>query len=529
MISDTVHEMIKKITEHLRFSNLIVSFSHSDYMSSLGGTEKVIHEEQMEYAKRGISYVQIYGAIPRENGHQEKPLDQLVGVNVDSVPIGRYTLIQLTLIIQFLQRIKRVYPIALHLHHTMNLSVPGLLYFINVLRTAKVRVFLHDYFTICPEFNLLRNEKYYCGVECEDCDRKGERMPHFLRMKRLFAETNAEFIAPSQVAADVWQKSFPEHAEAIRVVPHQISSECQAPSRQPLGESSNDRPRIAYLGYESMCKGLETWWRLVSNEELTGHYDFFHLGAAGLKMPGVTYVPVSFLDDGPDAMIKALENNRIDIAFLWSIWPETYSFTLFEAFAANCFVITIEISGNIAAQVRTSGRGVVCRDESEVFGLLKEVGGIKELLRDHLSRYSPIGLTFNPELIEKSVESMKPEAYFSYVEKEDLERLREKSSGWHRFIRAMELEKIRTNYIENMLHYIQELEERLPETKQRPIEDYSRVQEKEPVPPLGHVEIPLHRMLDQFAQFLDRYPLLKRAGRAVFRVIYRVQQRKKLK
>jgi hypothetical protein len=529
MRSDSVHEMIKKITENLKFPNLIVSFSHSDYISSLGGTEKVLHEEQMEYAKGGISYMQVYGARSRENGHQEKPLDQPIGVNVDSVPIGRYTLVQLALILEFLQRIKRIHLIALHLHHTMNLSVPGLLYLMNILHTTRVRVFLHDYFTICPEFNLLRNERYYCGVDCKDCDRRGERIPHFSRMKRLFADTKAEFIAPSQVAADVWQKSFPEHVEKIRVVPHQVSFDGQAPSQQPPGKTPNDRPRIAYLGYESICKGLQTWWELVSNKELTRRYDFFHLGAAGLKMPGVAYVPVSFLDDGPDAMIQALQKNRIDIAFLWSIWPETYSFTLFEAFAANCFVVTNEISGNIAVQVRASGRGAICHDEFEVFEMLKDVGGIKEMLRDHANRHSPMGLTFNPELIEESVGCMKPAAYFSYIENGGLEHLQEKSSDWHRFIRAIELEKIRADYIENMLHYIQELEKRLSETKRQPVEeDHSQVK-RGPVRPPGHVEIPLHQMLDQLIEFLGRYPVLKRAGKAVFQAIWRVQQRKKLR
>ena len=53
------------------------------------------------------------------------------------------------------------------------------LYLMNNLRTDRVRVFLHDYFTICPEFNLLPDEKHYCAVDCENCDRKGERMPTF--------------------------------------------------------------------------------------------------------------------------------------------------------------------------------------------------------------------------------------------------------------------------------------------------------------------------------------------------------------
>jgi hypothetical protein len=352
-------------------------------------------------------------------------------------------------------------------------------------------------------------------------------MLHFSLMKRLFQDTKAEFIAPSQVAANIWQKAFPEHADEIRVVPHQISFDGQAPTQPISGKTFDDRPRIAYLGYESMCKGLETWWELVSNKELTGHYDFFHLGAAGLKMPGVTYIPVSFLSDGPDAMIQALKKNRIDIAFLWSIWPETYSFTLFEAFAANCFVVTNEISGNIVAQVRATGRGAIYHDTSEVFEMLKDVESVKEVLRDHAGRHSPLRLTLNSRLIEESVKGMKSEAYFLHLE-EDIERLEEKSNDWDRLVRALELEKMRSDYIENKLIYIQELEKRRSEKDPQPIENHSQVK-RGPVRPPGHVEIPLHQMLDQLIEFLGRYPTLKRAGKALFQVIWRIYQRGKLK
>ncbi len=544
LLAGSLFDRVQKIAGLLESPNVIIAFSHSDYLVSLGGTEKVLHEEQREFAERGISYVQVYGAASNENERVKDPLGQVVGVNVDSLPAGHFSLVQLILILQWLQSIRRLHVTAIHIHHTMNLSVPGLLYLMNVLHDAKVRFFLHDYFTICTQFNLIPDEKHYCRLDCENCESENERIPHYLLMKRLFENTRAEFIAPSQVAADIWQNSFPEHTEKIRVIPHQVHFDVETSSSRPREVTSNDRPRIAYLGYESMCKGLERWWELLSIKELTEYYDFYHLGAAGLKMPGVTYVKVSFLDEGLDAMIHALKKNRIDIAFLWSIWPETYSFTLFEAFAANCFVVTNKKSGNIAAQVRASGRGAVYRDESELVEMLKDVIGVKEMLRNHVSRNSPIGLNFNPQLAEESVERMKPAASFSYVEREDLARLAEGSSDWDRFIHAMEQEKIRADYIEDMLRHIQELEKRLSETSRQPDEDQSRVKtepdrptshdeipfedplqvEGGPVHPPDHDEIPLHQMVDQLAAFLERYPALKRAGRTLFQVIWRVYQ-----
>jgi hypothetical protein len=529
MRSGSVFDRIQKIAKPLRSPNVIIAFSHSDYLVSLGGTEKVLHEEQMEFAKQGISYIQVYGAESNADEVAQDPLGQIVGVNVDSLPAGHFALVQLTLILQWLQSLRRLHVTAIHIHHTMNLSVPGLLYLMNILHDAKVRIFIHDYFTVCTQFNLLPDEKHYCGLDCENCESEDERIPHNLLMKRLFENTRAEFIAPSQVAADIWQKSFPEHAEKVRVIPHQIPFDIETSSSRPRETTSNDRPRIAYLGYESMCKGLETWWKLVSINELTRYYDFYHLGAAGRKMPGITYVPVSFLDDGPDAMIHALNENRIDIAFLWSIWPETYSFTLFEAFAANCFVITNEISGNIAVQVRASDRGAIYRDESELVEMLRDVVGVREMLRNHVSRNSPIGLNFNPQLVEESIDCMKPAAYFSYVEKEDLARLAEGSSDWDRFILAMELEKIRGDYIEELLRHIQELGERLSKTNYI-INILHRIQELEKkLSETNRQSMEDHPVLDQLMEFLGRFPFLKRAGKAIFQVIWRVYQRIKLR
>jgi hypothetical protein len=201
---------------------------------------------------------------------------------------------------------------------------------------------------------------------------------------------------------------------------------------------------------------------------------------------------------------------------------------MFEAFAANCFVLTNEMSGNIAEQVRTSGRGRVLGDESEVFDLLMDVDGVKETLFSHVSRNRSMGLSFNPQLIEESVEYMKPGSYFSYVKKEDLERLCERSSGWSRLVRSIELERIRVDYIENLLQDIQELERRLSERNKQPVNKHVRVKRRQELPP-DHVEIPLHEMLDYLIEFLGRFPTLKRAGKVVFQVIWRVYQRSRIK
>ncbi len=105
-------------------------------------------------------------------------------------------------------------------------------------------------------------------------------------------------------------------------------------------------------------------------------------------------------------MIRALEKHRIDAAFLWSICPETYSFTTSEACAANCFIITNAMSGNIAARVRETGRGIVCRDEAELFELLRDASRLKNLISRNLAENSPLELRFNPQLAEETATAL---------------------------------------------------------------------------------------------------------------------------
>jgi hypothetical protein len=65
-------------------------------------------------------------------------------------------------------------------------------------------------------------------------------------------------------------------------------------------------------------------------------------------------------------MIRAVAENEIDFAVLWSLCPETFSFTSLEAIAGGAHVITSNRSGNIAQIVRSSGKGIVFENETDL-------------------------------------------------------------------------------------------------------------------------------------------------------------------
>lgn len=518
-ICESVYETIQKILGNLRSSNAILAFSNTDYLKALGGSEKVLYEEQMVFEKQGISYIQIHPTIPSEEKWQKGYPDQLVNVNVDSVLAGTFTLVQLALLFRLLLETRRIQLVALHIHHLMNLSVTGLMYFLNSIQVPKVRVFLHDYYTLCSRKDLLSDGRIFCEIDCENCEFQNERSVHFETMKQFFQSIDAEFVVPSFVAADIWGKGFPEHADRVRVIPHQSVQESVTKSGDThleRLESEEYHPRLAYLGYESIVKGLETWWRVVSDETLKKKYKFYHLGAFGMRMPDVTYVPVSFLEEGSNAMVEALRSNRIDMAFLWSLVPETYSFTLHESFAANCFVITNEASGNIFEQIRESGRGVICRDESEMFRLLNDVSGVKDMLLHHFRRNNPVELSFNSRLSEESLVQMKPVSYFSSCSPSDMAQLGNKTPEWERIIRSIELEATRTEHIEKILKSSRSVENSFLDVSEKISEHNGSMGEGLPQ---HSIEAKSHQMLDQVIQFLRRHPLLKSLAKSILSVI----------
>ncbi|MFC1788722.1 hypothetical protein ACFLZE_02260 [Thermodesulfobacteriota bacterium] len=509
-------KMVLRFLANLKFSNFILSFSHSDYLVAVGGTEKVMHEEQAEYWKNEISYVQIHACLPREEEWQKGYINQLVCINVDSTPVGHFTMLQLGLIIEFLQKTGRINLIALQIHHLMYLSVSAIQFLLNTIQVPKICVFIHCYYTVCPLINL---GEVFCEGICTGCEHEEIRSRHYSIIKKFFNRINAEFIAPSHVAAKIWCKSFPEHAERTRVIPHLVARNARVEVRtETCGKrlaSANYRPRIAYVGYENFHKGLNTWWRLVANSDLKDKYQFFHLGAFSIRMPNVTYALVSFLETGLDSMKNALIEHKIDIAFLWSVCPETYSFTLHEAFAANCFVLTNGISGNIAAQIRETGRGIICRNEPDMLHLLNDRQRIKNLLQSHFTQHTPVDFFYNSQLIEESKHYLMPPKHLD-ASAADYSWINYSGND---LLRLIEIETLRADHIQKMGKRIQDLEHMLSIANENleKHEQQNRGQNKS-----VYSESRAHRLLENTIRILGRHPVTERAVKSVWIFIWNV-------
>ena len=80
-------------------------------------------------------------------------------------------------------------------------------------------------------------------------------------------------------------------------------------------------------------------------------------------------------------MSDAVAAEDVDIVLHWPSWPETFSFTTFEALAGTAYVVTNSGSGNVAAAVRQTGRGSILEDDKDLAAFFRD--GRAKALAEH--------------------------------------------------------------------------------------------------------------------------------------------------
>ena len=293
----------------------------------------------------------------------------------------------------------------------------------------RILFYVHDYYTCCIQANLLKNDEEYCGdavldsKKCSDCKIYKEAIDHKKRIERFFAGfERIDVIAPSKVAGDIWRKAYEKYSDNISVVDHLIVD--TVPGSQFSVLSDKDKINVAFVGLGDKVKGWELWkealTRLTADERY--EYNFYHFGQVFEALDGVTQVAVSISKDGPEAMTEKLKEYSINVAVLYSIWPETYSYTYFEAMKAGCFIITNDRSGNIVSQVEKYDNGMVleCTADS-----LKNLFMNPGKLRGEINRFRygmgscNVEITYNTHFAE-SFGKMRNNEIYSNVKSENM-------------------------------------------------------------------------------------------------------------
>jgi GT2 family glycosyltransferase/glycosyltransferase involved in cell wall biosynthesis len=253
-------------------------------------------------------------------------------------------------------------PLRLELHHRLG-HHPAVLDLPARLGIPYER-HVHDYALFCPRINLVGGDGRYCGepdvATCEACVADaGSALEEAIGPADLRARSAAELagavriVVPSADAAARLARHFP--AVRATVVPHEDDS--ALPPLRPPGPPPR---RIGVLGAIGIHKGFDV---LLACARDAARRDL----KLRFVVVGHTHDDARALDTGrifitgpyrAADLPAVLAEHRIDLAFLPSVWPETWCYTLGEAFRAGLAAVAFDI-GAQAERIRRTGRGLV--------------------------------------------------------------------------------------------------------------------------------------------------------------------------
>lgn len=269
-----------------------------------------------------------------------------------------------------------------------------------------VFVYLHDFCTCCLQYNLLKNDQFYCGSaeldkeKCHDCKYYEATKKRKKELKNFFSKIpGVKFISPSLTMKELWTEAYRDYKDQVIVIEHKRLSGQYEGNLQLIKQK--EKIKIAFVGNGLFTKGWQTWIKVVNQLYEEGSaVNFFHFGNIPIEKPYIKHVSVSFLKDGENAMIHALRKYDIHAVVLFSIWPETYSYTYYESFASNCFVITTNNSGNIAKLVQANKNGVILENSTKsLYEFLRD----ENKLRKKINAYRLSGIK-GPENLENNLD-----------------------------------------------------------------------------------------------------------------------------
>lgn len=277
--------------------------------------------------------------------------------------------------------------------------------FVRAVRTERgvpLRLLHHDYFPVCPSFNLIDAKGEFCGIppleRCRDC---APANPHLRRpgtdpFAAVCEEGGAAALAPPFDSADhrrLWQgfldladrhvffsrsslatmrRAFALRDDRVRIIPHLADHVTVSPLPPP---APGPVMRVAVVGGINLAKGaqiLEAMVRLAEGNRLPVCFELFGNIDRLIDSP-------CFHDNGayePDRLAPLVAGRGCHAIFLPSIWPETYCYVLDEVIGLGLPVGVFDL-GAPAERIRHWPNGFVVAPvtpEAALSALLR-VGG----------------------------------------------------------------------------------------------------------------------------------------------------------
>jgi len=269
---------------------------------------------------------------------------------------------------EILERIILTFNINLiHIHHLMRHTFDC----INIGNEYNIPVFitLHDYYLICPKVNLLDEEFNYCidtrsDDKCRNCIKSSFGFDtYFLKKWReevlKILPKFSRIIVPSASAKEIFEREY--NLDNITVIEHGMN-ENKAEVIVRHKKIQDDTFNVAFIGGLAPNKGSGVIYNMILNnsESDIRWYLIGEIGDQRLNLMERNDV-IKFGMYSRENIKEILQSNKIDMVCILSIWPETYSYTLSEAWIAGLPVVGSGL-GAIKERIESTGAGVIVQD-----------------------------------------------------------------------------------------------------------------------------------------------------------------------
>ena len=405
---------------------MVISISYGNYTKGVGGTDKFILTQQNIFLKKDTTFFHIF-PVNRINKYIQIKNSNVWGLTVDGKYKGMFSTNQINKKILHYVNKKNADLKCIYLHHLKDINlfeIDKILEFCNI----PIYFYLHDYMTICPAKGLINSNNVFCGSsfpnesKCIKCSYYNKntviRKNQIVKLLNKYSK-NITFIAPSMAAKNVWCKTYPNFSDNVIVINHQTLFGKYDGNNEII--NPNEPIRIAFVGYQSNIKGWNEWEKAVKKAYSNNRNEkFYQFGTVNDHIDFVEEVEVDFKKN-LNAMTDALRNKNIHCAVLWSIWPETYSYTYYEALSSNTFILTNSLSGNICDQVHIRKNGFVADNPNDLESLLDDEENLRKMINNYRINQEikiPLSLKENEEIIDKSLAILSKNDFLRELKKE---------------------------------------------------------------------------------------------------------------
>jgi len=278
-------------------------------------------------------------------------------------------------VIPVICRIKKLSTV--HVHSLVNFDVLEMKGILDEFARKSIKIIatLHDYSPVCPRIFFVDDGNDFCFFPAEDkcraCLRNFDATPKIKTITNYISEYQ-EVIAlfslmfvPSRAAADIYSKLYPERTFLVREhlerpVPGNKRRRI-VPARRLDNRATGKTPlHVVSIGAIGPHKGSRILLRCATDAisrnlpikfSIIGYSDIDNeLLAAGVSITG------KFSSE--KEAIRLLAKLRADIAFMPSVWPETYMYTISTALKAGIFPVAFDI-GAQAERIRNCDFGAL--------------------------------------------------------------------------------------------------------------------------------------------------------------------------